>query len=72
MAQKKQPPARLSWENLADPEMGGAVWRSKVPGGWLVYVYNYSDFSDENVGSWGHGGLTFYPDPKHEWNGGSE
>lgn len=35
--------------------------RAKVPGGWLV------------VASWGdgRGGLAFYPDPAHAWDGGS-
>jgi hypothetical protein len=31
--------------------------RAKVPGGWLVAVTN--------------GGLTFFPDPGHEWDGSS-
>ncbi len=30
--------------------------RAKVPGGWLVAT---------------GGGVTFYPDPNHDWNGGS-
>jgi hypothetical protein len=36
--------------------------RAKVPGGWLIYA------SD---GYHHHGGLTFYPDPDHRWNGSS-
>ena len=38
------------------------VTRAKVPGGWLVAVE-----------AWGGGSyaITFYPDPKHEWDGGS-
>jgi hypothetical protein len=38
------------------------VYRAKVPGGWLV------------LGDGGNGlsGVTFYPDPRHEWDGGSE
>jgi hypothetical protein len=41
--------------------MAEAVHRAKVPGGWLV------------VTSSGHGlsGITFYPDPRHEWDGGT-
>ena len=38
------------------------VERAKVPGGWLVISQFY-------VGP-AHG-LTFVPDPKHEWDGGS-
>ena len=33
------------------------IRRAKIPGGWLVTI------RDE--------GLTFVPDPKHEWDGGS-
>ena len=37
----------------------GDVYRAKVPGGWLVLVTNNAR------------GLMFYPDPKHNWDGGS-
>lgn len=37
------------------------AFRAKVPGGWFVVT----------CGNNGLSGLTFYPDPKHEWNGGS-
>ena len=37
------------------------VYRAKVPGGWLVVV----------AGTEGMGGVTFYPDPRHEWDGGT-
>jgi hypothetical protein len=37
-----------------------AVHRAKMPGGWLVYVGN---------GYHHHGGVTFFPDPNHTWNG---
>ena len=35
--------------------------RARVPGGWLIYM-------------WGGGrvaGITFYPDPQHQWDGSS-
>ncbi|MFB6307648.1 MAG: hypothetical protein ABEH43_11810 [Flavobacteriales bacterium] len=35
---------------------GGGIWRTKVPGGWLV-IYDYSN----------QGGLTFVPDEEYEW-----
>jgi hypothetical protein len=38
------------------------VSRAKIPGGWLVGI------ESGNVRSWG---LTFVPDPNHEWDGGS-
>ena len=34
--------------------------RAKIPGGWLLV-------STSNAG----GGVTFYPDPEHKWDGGS-
>ena len=34
------------------------IRRAKIPGGWLVAI------RDE--------GLTFVPDPTHQWNGGSQ
>jgi hypothetical protein len=44
-------------------DFGHAV-RAKVPGGWLVYVHG-------NALGQSHGGMTFYPDPEHAWNGSS-
>lgn len=38
------------------------VSRAKIPGGWLVYIES---------GSVRAPGLTFVPDPNHEWDGGS-
>jgi hypothetical protein len=42
--------------------------RAKVPGGWLIFVFGY-DWHQGN--SYGFGGLTFYPDPEHDWDGNS-
>lgn len=55
----------LVWESLIDvrqPLYGLGTWRAKVPGGWLVTVRSNGGKS---------GGLTFYPDPHHQWDGGS-
>ena len=49
--------AKLQWEKL---EANYYTCRAKVPGGWLVMIY-------AGDGS----GITFYPDPNHEWDGGS-
>ncbi len=38
-----------------------AAYRAKVAGGWLVVC----------AGAEGVSGVTFYPDPNHEWNGGT-
>lgn len=53
----------LVWEKLESSDSGRSVWvtlRAKVPGGWLVIV-----------GIDDGGGITFYPDPSHLWNGES-
>jgi hypothetical protein len=38
------------------------IHRAKVPGGWLVF-FSYAQ---------GVGGVTFYPDAHHQWDGGTE
>lgn len=52
-AAEAQPDARMKWEELTSTHQ--AVLRAKVPGGWLVSVRG--------------GGVCFYPDPKHAWDG---
>lgn len=51
----------LKWEKLATDAKGLALYRSKVPGGWLLWAH-YGKAP---------GSLTFYPDPKHKWDGSS-
>ena len=48
-------PAKLRFEALSSSVKG--LSRAKVPGGWLVAT--------------ARGGLAFYPDAKHVWNGES-
>ena len=52
----------ITWETIESSGGRGhlAIRRAKVPGGWLVYA------SD---GYHSHGGLTFLPDPSHQWDG---
>jgi len=38
--------------------------RARVPGGWLIFI--------ETPGRGGLGGVTFYPDPNHAWDGGTQ
>jgi hypothetical protein len=52
----------MQWRDVRSTGGLLAVYRAKVPGGWLVYVGN---------GYHHHGGVTYYPDPNHEWNGGT-
>lgn len=42
---------KIKWEGLDE-----GTRRLKVPGGWLVNVYELESDS-----------VCFYPDPKHEW-----
>jgi hypothetical protein len=49
----------IVWESLES--QGVNVYRAKVPGGWLVFVVHTLESC----------GLTFYPDPYHEWDGTS-
>jgi len=59
-------PPTIEWEVLQAARTPGGlsfhVYRARVPGGWLVYVH-----LDPDCG----GGVTFYPDPGHKWDGGS-
>ena len=37
------------------------AYRARVPGGWLIFIYRG-----------GLGPATFYPDPNHTWDGGTQ
>lgn len=61
----------LKWESLYSDQF--YVHRLKVPGGWLVYVHHEEAKAltggSSVLENWvSHGGLTFYPDPSHQWN----
>jgi hypothetical protein len=58
-------PVMLRWQRLETEGGPRSVLRAKVPGGWLIWCDDYS--SSEA----GYSGLTFMPDPTHEWNGRS-
>jgi hypothetical protein len=49
--------AQLVWEMIEAEPSYRKIERAKVPGGWLVRM---------EVGDSG-GGITFVPDPNHEW-----
>ncbi len=57
--------SKLNWEDI-DTEKRFAVKRAKIPGGWLVWVSEAPPMTSPTAG-----GLTFIPDPKHEWDGNS-
>jgi hypothetical protein len=56
----------LEWEELRAKNTLGPrnTYRTKIPGGWLVSTKEYDS---DGVG----GGITFVPDPNHEWDGDS-
>jgi len=63
---RKTESRQLAWERLESAREDGGMFkldwevhRAKVPGGWLVLVLHNTQ------------GLTFYPDPDHEWDGAS-
>ena len=64
----------LKWEHIKNEGLseGDDIYRSKVPGGWMVLIV-----MGEPVGMTSalapHGGIsmTFYPDPSHFWDGSS-
>lgn len=51
----------LKFRPLASTPNGTQVRRAKIAAGWLV-------LSEKNDGT-GAGGITFVPDPHHEWDG---
>jgi hypothetical protein len=51
----------LVWERLQSDDEHLVITRAKLPKGWLVRVVSNAS-----------GGLTFYPDQDHLWDGTSE
>ncbi len=55
----------LNWEKLQNNQGGPVMtYRSKIPGGWLVTTGD-TQTTCASAGA----GITFVPDPNHEWNG---
>lgn len=61
----------MNWEYLGkDALPPGTIfpktvetWRAKVPGGWLVLTIMDGQVTTHS--------MAFYPDPAHEWDGGT-
>ena len=54
---------KLTWEKLSASFFSSTiVERAKVPGGWLVMARTQMSYGVS---------VSFYPDPTHEWDGGS-
>ena len=52
------PDKTLNWQEVKCKGLGTRTRVAKVPGGWFVSIENTFGL-----------GLTFYPDPNHEWTG---
>lgn len=63
---KDKPALKLEELNVTYDEGKSAnyAYRAQVPGDWLVFTWT--------PGRSGLGSVTFYPDPNHAWDGGSQ
>ena len=52
----------IEWEELRGDDGPEWMYRSKVPGGWLLWYTGAKKGHDC--------GLVFMPDPDHQWMGG--
>ena len=66
----RYPGAKITTYRIAYPQQ---IERAKVPGGWLVAFSEGASGAGSYGGEcgFGSGGLTFYPDPNHRWDGSS-
>jgi len=62
---KKEYKGTLIWENLKNEGGPESSYRTKIPGGWLFQTYS------ESAGLGRGSGVTFIPDPEHQWDGSS-
>jgi hypothetical protein len=56
--------SRHAGRDLTQPEK---MWRTPVPGGWLVYVAARTSIVGSMIDNSQGSGLTFVPDPEHKW-----
>lgn len=56
----------MKWQKLKHTPHYGNVYRTPVPGGWLVLADTWAKTPQGDYMSTGVG-ITFYPDPAHEW-----
>ena len=58
---------KMSKEIIRWQDIGGGCQRAKVKNGWLVRMAECGSLHGTHDNAYGYGGLTFIPDPKHEW-----
>ncbi len=49
---------------LEDDKPAKYAYRARVPGGWLIFIWPKGRGAIDSV--------TFYPDPNHTWDGGTQ
>ena len=55
------------WQRVEDKTDCARMDRAMVPGGWLVRISYYPN-RETDLDSYS---IAFYPDPQHQWNGGT-
>lgn len=59
----------MEWEKVGKGPENSGIYRSWVPGGWLVLA-SFGDLNNTDVGFINTlaSSITFYPDPEHQWD----
>ncbi len=70
LERRRSEPWEVPWErrkgdSVDHPPVVSVVSRAKVPGGWFIRCHEVNR-KNETAAAFGF----FYPDPKHEWDGG--
>ncbi|MEG1636091.1 MAG: hypothetical protein RR324_01130 [Cellulosilyticaceae bacterium] len=63
---------KIEWEQIPQ-DLAGTLWRTPVPGGWLLMMTddvltNWGNVMQPSAGYEWRNTLTFMPDPMHVWN----
>lgn len=59
----------MEWKSIGrTPDSGAYIYRTSVPGGWLVLVdKEKATYTDGDYFAYATS-ITFCPDPEHKWN----
>lgn len=66
--------AQLDWEMIDEDggDQGLALYRTRVPGGWLIKTDYWINLeTDDSENRTRGGSVCFYPDPNYQWEGGT-
>ena len=56
----------ITWVQNGLTDCPCSIYRTALPGGWLV-AFGYAQRGEVQLGGSALGGMTFVPDPNHEW-----